>query len=113
MAQPGASGTFNAQIPPSPACGNETSHLRSKVDCVRVTPGSPPGTADLTAHVTESSGEFTGYGPEISISVSDAGSSDDPDGEVFANTTGPCSFTTSAGDVFLADRGNFTVRSGA
>jgi hypothetical protein len=114
VAQSGAGGTFNASIPQSTAdaCGTSLTHLVAKVDCLRVDAGSPPGTADLTASVTEASGAYAGVGPEISISVSDSGTSTVPDAEVFAHTSGPCVFTTTFDTKFLVNHGQFSVSSG-
>jgi hypothetical protein len=112
--QPAAGGTFNASIPQSTAaaCGVTASHLVAKFDCLRVSPGSPQGLADLAAHVMDASGLYAGIGAEISVSVSDTGESGAPDGEVFAHTSGPCIFSSSGFPKFLVNHGNFNIRSG-
>jgi hypothetical protein len=114
IAQVAAGGTFNAAIPQSTAnaCGVPASHLVAKVDCLSVGAGSPPGTADLTAHVIDESGSYAGFGPEISVSVTDTGTSGVPDSEVFASTAAPCVFSSATASQFPVNHGNFTVSSG-
>jgi hypothetical protein len=114
IAQVGAGGTFNAKIPQSTAdaCGVPATHLVAKVDCLSVSAGSPPGTANLTAHVIDASGTYAGLGPEISVSVTDSGTSGVSDSEVFASTAAPCVFSSATAPQFPVNHGNFIVSSG-
>jgi hypothetical protein len=75
-----------------------------------VSPGSPPGTADITARVIKATGTYAASGPEISISVTDTGTNDG-DSEVSANSPAPCVFTSHVFGQFPVDHGNFNIRS--
>jgi hypothetical protein len=113
-AQPTAGGTFNATIPQSSAaaCGSVATQLVAKVDCVRVSAGSPPGTADITAQVIKATGAYATQGPEISISVTDSGTNSG-DSEVFAHSPAPCVFTSHVFGQFPVHHGNFNIHSHA
>jgi hypothetical protein len=113
-AQPGAGGTVTVSTPKitEKRCPGDAGELVAEVDCVRVDPGSPPGTADITALVTHGSGRYAGsVGSEISTAVYDSGAKNGdlmthPD---FEDVEEPCDFVSAAE---LEVRGNVVVRSG-
>jgi hypothetical protein len=112
-AQLGAGGTFNASAPESTAiaCGTQQQRFVAKVDCLQVSANSPPGTADLTATVTQSQGAGTfPVGTELSVSVADSGTNV---GDMLGDrsTDSPCSFDSTAS--IPISHGNITVRSGS
>jgi hypothetical protein len=112
--QPKAGGTFNLSSPQSTAtaCGSEPGHLVAKIDCLQVSPDSPPGSATATAKITKSTGVFapSPVGSELSIHVTDSGTNTGDTLEA-TGTFGPCDLLPVVGDPI--DRGNINIRSGA
>lgn len=114
--QPGAGGTFNANIPESAAPSCLPGRLVAKVDCVVVTANpSGGGIADVTARIVEATGIFRfAFGPpggHVYIQAVDGGSEDGDAIDVRSALPEPCDFFSPFPRPL--ERGNLLIRSGA